>query len=217
MKKQLQDLGMQISQAADAEQRAADDKSANGSMASSDAAGGVQGKAELSNETPKLDPSQIQLSTDTQPSAGAGMMMMSSQQGPKGAQSSGGYGGAGNSGPPPNGGTMPGIEQALRRETIEASMDTAGENVLSETRRQTERGQATVPFTHSASATLTPSAAEAAPAVPEDRRAAVQAYFTRKDTMSERTPASQAAPTAPTPARGDGAPASAREKGAGKK
>ena len=109
-----------------------------------------------------------------------GMMMLSSQQGPKGMQSSGGYGGAGNSGPPPNGGAMPGIEQALKRETIEASTDTQGENVLSETRRQTERGQATVGFSHSAAVRSAPSAAEAAPPVPEGRRAAVQSYFTRK-------------------------------------
>jgi hypothetical protein len=180
MQKQLRDLGMQISEAADAEQRAEADKAAGGQMASSDSSGGIQGKAESTNETPKLDPSQIQLSTESQPGGSAGMMMLSSQQGPKGAQSSGGYGGAGNSGPPPNGGTMPGIEQALKRETIEASTDTAGANVLSETRHQTERGQATVGFTRGAGVTPASSSAEAPPAVPEDRRAAVQSYFTRK-------------------------------------
>ena len=106
-------------------------------------------------------------------------MMMSSQMGPKGDPSAG-FGGAGNSGEAPKNGTMAGVQQALRKETVEASEDTTGENVLSETRRKTEHGQATVPFSHSASGTSDRSKASAPPAVPEDRRSAVQNYFTRK-------------------------------------
>ena len=75
---------------------------------------------------------------------------------------------------------MAGIAQALRRETVEASADTAGENVLSETRRKTERGQATVGFTQGAAGPSDRSRASAPPPVPEDRRGTVQTYFSRK-------------------------------------
>jgi hypothetical protein len=95
-------------------------------------------------------------------------------------QAGGGFGGGGRSGPPPTNGTMPGLADALRHETIEASTDTAGQNVLSETRRQTERGQATVPFTQTAPGASDRSLAGAPPPVPEDRRATVQSYFTRQ-------------------------------------
>jgi hypothetical protein len=75
---------------------------------------------------------------------------------------------------------MPDFEQALRRETVDASADTPGANVLSEVRRKTEHGQATVAFSHSASGPSDASRAAAPPAVPEGRRASVQTYFTRK-------------------------------------
>jgi hypothetical protein len=72
------------------------------------------------------------------------------------------------------------LEQALRRETVEASSDTAGDNVMSETRHKTERTDATVGFTHGSPGALTQGRAAPPPAIPEDRRAVVETYFTRK-------------------------------------
>lgn len=176
LRRTLEDLGMELAQAADAEQRLAAQEAQNASASAGKA--GAPGDA-ASSSSPSLDQASIQFAKDTQAAAGAGMMMLSSQLGPKGDPASG-FGGAGNTGPPPNNGTMPAIEQALRRETIEASEDTTGENVLSETRRKTEHGQATVPFARGAAGVSDRSRATAPPAVPEGRRAAVQAYFARK-------------------------------------
>jgi hypothetical protein len=176
-RKALENLGAQLADAAIAEQQAANEsQSAGGQSPGKDA---QAANAASSDAPPKLDQSSIQFSKDSEPGAGAGMMMMSQQMGPKG-QPGAGFGGAGNSGKPPNGGVAPELEQALRRETIEASDDTAGDNVLSETRRKTEHGQATVAFTHSAPGSSARSRAAAPPPVPEGRRAAVQNYFTRK-------------------------------------
>lgn len=177
MKKALEDLGMEMAQSADAEQRMAASDSQNAQKSSTGSGkDGEPGAA--SAEAGSLDQANIQFSKDTA-GAGASMMMMSSQMGPKGDPAAG-FGGAGNSGEAPNNGTMPGLQQALRRETVEASEDVLGENVLSETRKKTEHGQATVTYTRGASGASDRSKASAPPTVPEGRRAAVQTYFTRK-------------------------------------
>ena len=119
------------------------------------------------------------MAKESNAAAGAGMMMMAPQLGPRGNPSQGGFGGGGNSGPPANNGSLAALTQALRKETVEASADTAGENVLSETRRKTEHGQATVGFTRGDAVGAGPSRASAPPPVPEDRRGTVQTYFTR--------------------------------------
>jgi hypothetical protein len=176
LRQALQDLGTQLMQSADAEQRAAAQAAQNAS--DSKAGNDAQANAAASDGPPTLDSASIQMSKDVNAGAGAGMMMMSPQMGPNG-NPGGGFGGAGNSGPPPNSGRMKDLTQALRKETIEATADTAGDNLLSETRRKTERGQATVGFTQTMAAPSARSHASAPPPVPEDRRGAVQSYFSR--------------------------------------
>jgi hypothetical protein len=175
LRKALEDLGMQIGESADAEARSAGDETAQSTPGGKDSA---EAGATPSNGAPNLDAS-LEFSKDSDAGAGAGMMMMSEQPGSMGDPSSG-YGGAGGGVKTGGAGKMPGFEQALRRETVEASADTAGANVLSEVRRKTEHGQATVAFTHSGSGPSDRSRASAPPAVPEGRRASVQTYFTRK-------------------------------------
>jgi hypothetical protein len=178
MRQALDDLGTQLLRSADAEQQAANDAAQNAS-AGQRGEGGPS--ADASSEGPQsLDQASIQMSKEDNAAAGAGMMMMGPQMGPRGSGAQGGAGGGGNSGPPPNNGNMAAITDALRRETIEASADTAGDNVLSETRRKTERGQATVGFTQGTARPSDRSRASAPPPVPEDRRGAVQTYFSRK-------------------------------------
>jgi hypothetical protein len=89
-------------------------------------------------------------------------------------------GGGGNKGGPGRGKLLD-IEKALRRETVEASSDTTGANVIAEIHRKTEAGQAKVAFTRTAvPSTFSPSHATPPPAVPEDRRALLFSYFIRR-------------------------------------
>jgi hypothetical protein len=176
LRKALEDLGMQIGESAEAEARSAGEENAQSGRAGKDSA---QAGATPSNGAPNLDQSSIEFSKDSDAGAGAGMMMLSDQPGSMGDPSSG-FGGAGGGVKTNGAGKMPDFEQALRRETVDASADTPGANVLSEVRRKTEHGQATVAFSHSASGPSDASRAAAPPAVPEGRRASVQTYFTRK-------------------------------------
>jgi hypothetical protein len=179
LRKAMQDLGSQLSEAADAEQHSSEQASQqqNAAAAPQNGAAGEPSDGQLGD----LDKSSIQFSKDNTASAGASMMIMSEQPGQRGGGSSSGYGGAGGPQGPKNG-TMPdlALEQALRRETIEASSDTAGDNVMSETRHKTERTDATVAFTHGAAGGLTQGRAASPPPIPEDRRTVVETYFTRK-------------------------------------
>lgn len=173
----LEDLGMQLARAAEAEQQAANQEASQmPPMAAQDAAATT-----ASAEGPSsLDLASIQMSKDSDAAPGAGLMMLAPQLGSGGTPSSG-VGGSGNSGPMTTGPVMDAanLAEALRHELVEASADTAGENVLSETRRQTERGEATVGFTGTAPRASGRSRASAPPPVPEDRRGTVQTYFTR--------------------------------------
>jgi hypothetical protein len=178
LRKAMQDLGEQLSEAADAEQHSSEKASQDQSAAAGkNATPGEPSDGQLGD----LDKSSIQFSKDNTAAAGASMMIMSEQPGQRGGGSASGYGGAGGPQGPKNG-TMPNLalEQALRRETIEASSDTAGDNVMSETRHKTERTDATVAFTHAAAGGLTQGPAAAPPPIPEDRRTVVETYFTRK-------------------------------------
>ena len=78
------------------------------------------------------------------------------------------------------GGKFSAIEQALKRELIEAASDQLGDNVTTEIHKKTEQGRATASFTHAAAATFDRGHASAPPPVPEARRAQVQTYFIRK-------------------------------------
>jgi hypothetical protein len=178
LRKAMQDLGTQLSEAADAEQRSSERAAQQNAANSKDATPGDSASAQSGAE---LDKSSIQFSKDNTAAAGASMMMISEQPGQPGGGSASGYGGAGG-GKKPNNGTMPAfaLEQALRRETVEASTDTAGDNVMSEKRRQTERTDATVGFTHGSAGVQGRADAAPPPSIPEDRRSVVETYFTRK-------------------------------------
>ena len=78
------------------------------------------------------------------------------------------------------GGKLTAIEQALKRELVEAASDQLGDNVTTEIHRKTEQGRATASFTHAAAATFDRGHASAPPPVPDARRAQVQTYFIRK-------------------------------------
>jgi hypothetical protein len=74
------------------------------------------------------------------------------------------------------------VAQALRKEMIEASADTLGENVTKEDlRRKTEQGTSTLGFTRvQTPATFERGRADAPPPVPEARRDLLQKYFIRR-------------------------------------
>ena len=139
----------------------------------------------LSEEAAKADakadaPSSasIQSATDADASAGASVIMMSDQNASPGGEP--GLGSGGGSGAENGGGTMPDIALALRKETVEASTDSPGQNVLTDTRHKTEHGKANLTYTQSAPGAFDRSRAAAPPPVPEGRRSAVQTYFIRK-------------------------------------
>jgi hypothetical protein len=141
--------------------------------------GAEQGGAKQASASADASQASIQFSRDADASAGSGMSMLSDAGFPSG-DARPGSGAGGNSGDKKGAGQMLGVEQALRRETVEADKDAAGDNVTTETRRKSEQGQAAVNFTHAASGTFDRSHAAAPPPVPEARRAQVQAYFIRK-------------------------------------
>jgi hypothetical protein len=104
--------------------------------------------------------------------------MMSSDD-PQGAQEAG-LGLGGGSSDKNGGGHMPDLAAALRKETIEAYKDDTGEKTTQDLRRKTEQGTATVAYAATSPAAFDKGRATAPPAVPENRRAAVQTYFVRK-------------------------------------
>jgi hypothetical protein len=115
---------------------------------------------------------------DAASGGGVGVVMMSADDGAQSKEAGMGLGGG--SGDNKGGGAMPDLAAALKRETVEAKNDNPGENIQTEIKRKTEHGDAAVAYTH-----VQPGAAErgrstAPPAVPENRRAAVRSYFTRK-------------------------------------
>ena len=125
-----------------------------------------------------MDESSIQSLKEASPGGGTGMLMMSNEQTAAGGEPGMGLGGG--SSPNAEGGELAALAQALRQETVEASTDNAGDNTLTEMRRKTEHGQATVTFTQSAARGFDRGRAAAPPAVPEARRPGVQSYFIRK-------------------------------------
>jgi hypothetical protein len=137
-----------------------------------------EGQTGETSKGANVDESSIQSVKDAGAGAGAGMIMMSNEEAAMGGEP--GLGVGGGSAPNNGGGRMADIAQALRHETVEASTDNAGDNVLTDIRRKTEHGDATVNFTHSASRTFDRSRGAAPPAVPEARRQGVSTYFVRK-------------------------------------
>jgi hypothetical protein len=126
----------------------------------------------------EVDEASIQSVSEAESGGGAGIIMMGAEEDAP-AKAAPGLGLGGGSDARTNGGRMAELEAALRRETVEASMDNAGDNVQTEARRKTERGQAGVTYSHSGAATFDRGRAVAPPPVPESRRTAVQTYFIR--------------------------------------
>jgi len=144
-------------------------------MAAADA---QKGPAAQSKTPGGKEENSIQAVKDASAGGGAGVIMMSSQEASSGKDPGLGLGGgsAQNSGR----GRMADLGAALRKETIEATTDNPGENIATELRRNTERGDATVAYTKVAPRAFERGRSSAPPAVPEGRRAAVHSYFIRK-------------------------------------
>src|SRR5262249_21241981 len=71
--------------------------------------------------------------------------------------------------------------ETLKRELVEASQDSAGQNVQKEDlRKKTEQGKSTLSFTHVTATAVDRSKATPPPPVPDARKALVQSYFIRK-------------------------------------
>jgi hypothetical protein len=126
-----------------------------------------------------LNQASIQFSRDQGANAGAGMMMLAPQSPEQGTGMQSGPGG-GTDQMRTGRGSLLALEQALRRETVEASKDIAGDNVTADVRRKTEHSQAGSAFTHAAAVKSDKGGAAAPPEVPEARRSQVQSYFIRK-------------------------------------
>jgi hypothetical protein len=108
----------------------------------------------------------------------AGIMMMTADDASSSRE--GGLGLGGGSADKNGGGHLVDLGAALRKETIEASVDLKGENVLTEERRKTEHADAATAYSHAAAQPAERGRSTAPPPVPESRRAAVKSYFIRK-------------------------------------
>jgi hypothetical protein len=171
LKKALQEIAKQLEQAKKSENAAAEQPSGPPG-ASSEAPPQSAGDSNAKGEP--TESSSIQMAREAGASAGAAQTMMTGT----GAASNDPNPGRGND---RNGaGRLSAIEQALKRELVEAASDQLGDNVTTEIHRKTEQGRATASFTHAAAATFDRGHASAPPPVPDSRRAQVQNYFIRK-------------------------------------
>lgn len=166
----LEDLAESLKEAAKTSLTASEEP--GDTFSSRDAQQGKAGQAKAATEE-----LSIQFVKEAEARGGAGVIMMSEQDASKGAPPGFGVGGSGSENAL---GKMTDIHQALRQETVEASADSPGDNVLADVRRKTEQGRATVTFSRDAAGTFDTSRATAPPPVPEARRAGVGAYFIRK-------------------------------------
>jgi hypothetical protein len=175
-KKALEDLSKQLSDAAKSE-KTDKGKNPDEGMPSDKSQQDDSGKSENGDDSADAS---MQFTKDA--AAGSGIaVLMSSTEAPPSNDMTPGVGVGGASGARPGGGTMADIERALRHETVEASADSAGDNVITTgLRKKTEHGNATVTFTHGAAAASDRSRAAAPPRMPEARRTGVQTYFQRK-------------------------------------
>ena len=136
-----------------------------------------KGEAAPTNKSGNKDDSSIQAVKDASGGTGIGVIMMSSQD--EASAREAGLGLGGGSAENRGRGTMPDLAAALRKETLEAHADAAGENIPTDIRRKTERATSTLAYASTTPATFDRSRATAPPAVPESRRAAVKTYFIR--------------------------------------
>jgi hypothetical protein len=167
----LSDLANKLSE----ETRATSAKDAREATASTET---QQGDSAQSASPGDKQDGSVQSMKDAAASGGVGMVMMAAESGATSKEA--GLGLGGGDGDDKKGGSLADLGAALRKETVEATTDTPGENVFTGVKRRTEHGDATVAYTR-----VQPGAAErgrsaAPPAVPDSRKAAVRGYFTRK-------------------------------------
>ena len=120
----------------------------------------------------------VQTAKEASGGSGVGVMMMTNDDASNARD--GGMGLGGGTSDRNGGGHLVDLGAALKRETIDASVDNAGENVLTTERRKTEHADATTAYSHAAAQPAERGSSTAPPPVPESRRAAVKSYFIRK-------------------------------------
>lgn len=169
----LKDMSLKLDQQAQAQNAGPQEKrdAANGdenpSSETAAAAAGSGSKKESSTQSVK----------EAAGAGGTGVIMMT---GDAASSKEAGLGLGGASGADTRNGQMPNLAAALRKETVEAAQENEGEKTVTGERRQTEHGNATATYTHSAPAAAGRGRSAAPPAVPEARRAALRSYFIRK-------------------------------------
>jgi hypothetical protein len=129
------------------------------------------------NASAKTEEMSIQQVRDADAGGGAAILVVAH---PNATGTDPGTGLGGGSGVDAQQGRMADVAPALRREIVEASANSEGSDALTDRRRKSERGQATVSFTRSATPAFEQGPAAVPPPVPEARRAAIQSYFVRK-------------------------------------
>ena len=168
----LENLSDDLSQAAQAERAAnGDPRDATPAQSPQDA------DAVQANRSGKADDMSIQAVRDPDAGGGAAVLMVAD---PNASGSDPGTGLGGGSGAEAQQGRMADIARALRRETVEANENSEGSEALTDLRRKSERGQATVTFTGRGARTFDQAPVSGPPVVPEARRAAIQSYFVRR-------------------------------------
>jgi hypothetical protein len=168
----LENLSDDLSQVAQAERAAnRDPREATPAQSPQDA------DAAQTNASAKADELSIQAVRDADAGGGAAILMVAD---PNGSGTDPGTGLGGGSGAEAQQGRMADIARALRREIVEANENSEGSDALTDLRRKSERGHATVTFTGSGTRTFDSARVSGPPAVPEARRAAIQSYFVRK-------------------------------------
>jgi hypothetical protein len=150
----------------DAQDAAADKNKQDGQAQASKSAGGKQ------------DSAGAQSVQEAAGGSAAGIVMMTTDDASDAR--SGGLGLGGGSADKKGAGQFADLGAALRKETVEASTDNAGENVPITERRKTEQSNAATAYSHAAAAPAERGSSTAPPPVPESRRAAVKSYFIRK-------------------------------------
>ena len=146
--------------------------------ASSDKESGSGEAQQSKSGSGKQDGASAQSVKETAGGSAAGVVMMTDQDASNARD--GGMGLGGGAADKNGGGQFANLGAALRRETIDASVDQKGENVLTQERRKTEHADATTAYSHSAAQAAERGSSTAPPPVPESRRAAVKSYFIRK-------------------------------------
>jgi hypothetical protein len=147
-------------------QDAAAEKDASGDAKQSKSGGGKQ------------DSASVQSVKEAAGGSGVGIVMMATDD--DSSSREGGLGLGGGSSDRKNDGQFVDLGAALRKETVEASADNAGENVDTAERRKTEQSSAATAFSRTAVQPAERGSSTAPPPVPESRRAAVKSYFIRK-------------------------------------